>query len=196
MNKSSIIITLMGVDGSGKSTLISKIKKDYSKKFKVIKYLHLKPYLYLFDKRAVIKNPHKKKLNSNFLSIIKLFFWLIEYKFFYLIYSKKENQLIIFDRYVHDILVDPIRYQVSLSNKILKKIVNLFPEPDIWFVLNAKPKTIFKRKNELSIKEISRQNNLYKKIFKNINKAVLINTNLSVEKNMKTIIKKINLFTK
>ena len=82
----------MGVDGSGKSTLISKIKKDYSKKFKVIKYLHLKPYLYLFDKRTVIKNPHKKKLNSNFLSIIKLFFWLIEYKFFYLIYSKKENQ--------------------------------------------------------------------------------------------------------
>ncbi len=196
MNKSSIIITLIGVDGSGKSTLIDKIKKNYSKKFNTIKYLHLKPYLYLFDKRTVIKNPHKKKLNSNFFNIIKLLFWLVEYKIFYLIYSKKESQLIIFDRYVHDVLIDPIRYQISLSNKILKKIVNLFPEPDIWFILKAKPKTIFKRKNELSISEITRQNNLYTKIFQNKNKAVLINTNLSVEKNMKTIIKKINLFTK
>ena len=196
MNKSSIIITLMGVDGSGKSTLIDKIKKNYSKKFNAIKYLHLKPYLYLFDKRTVIKNPHKKKLNSNFFNIIKLLFWLVEYKIFYSIYSKKENQLIIFDRYVHDVLIDPIRYQISLSNKILKKIVNLFPEPDIWFILKAKPKTIFKRKNELSISEISRQNNLYTKIFQNKNKAVLINTNLSVKKNMKTIIKKINLITK
>ena len=51
----------MGVDGSGKSTLINKLIKSYSKKYKKIKYLHLRPYVFLIDKRTVVSDPHKNK---------------------------------------------------------------------------------------------------------------------------------------
>lgn len=57
------VISFMGVDGSGKSTLIKQIKKKFKKKIK-IKYLHLRPYIFLTDKRTVIKNPHIKKKKS------------------------------------------------------------------------------------------------------------------------------------
>ena len=62
------IISFMGVDGSGKSTLIQKLKKQFK-----IKYLHLRPYFFITDKRTIIKNPHKKKnLQSTFVSFLKL----------------------------------------------------------------------------------------------------------------------------
>ena len=103
--KDSVIVSFMGVDGSGKSTLIKKLKKKLKRNFKAIKYLHLRPYLILLDKSEVNKNPHKFEERSNFFSFIILFYWLIEYKIFFLFNKRKKNQLIIFDRYVHDILI-------------------------------------------------------------------------------------------
>ena len=89
--KSSIVISFMGVDGSGKSTLIKKIIKNFKKKFKVIKYLHLKPYFILLDKRTVNKNPHnQKKLRSNLLSLMIILIWLIQYKFFFFIIGTRK----------------------------------------------------------------------------------------------------------
>ena len=58
---SSIIVSFMGVDGSGKSTLIELLKKKLKNKFRKIKYIHLRPYLILLDKSTVQANPHKSK---------------------------------------------------------------------------------------------------------------------------------------
>ena len=41
-----------------------------------IKYLHLRPYLFLTDKRTVIKNPHnKKKLTAKPLTQKRIFYF-------------------------------------------------------------------------------------------------------------------------
>ena len=88
---STIIIAFMGVDGSGKSTLINKLCKKLSKKYNKIKYLHLRPYLFLTDKRTIIKNPHIQRTpNSKFLSLLKILLWLFMYKFFFTIMIKKK----------------------------------------------------------------------------------------------------------
>ena len=55
--KSRIIISLMGVDGSGKTTLSKKINKLFINS----KYLHLKPYIFFLDRRTVVKNPYALK---------------------------------------------------------------------------------------------------------------------------------------
>ena len=57
----SIVISFMGVDGSGKSTLIDLITKKFKNKYKNIKYIHLRPYLFLTDKSVTNANPHQKK---------------------------------------------------------------------------------------------------------------------------------------
>ena len=51
------IVSFMGVDGSGKTTL----SKHLNKLFNNSVYLHLKPYIIFPDRRTVITNPHKKK---------------------------------------------------------------------------------------------------------------------------------------
>jgi len=70
---SAFIISFMGVDGSGKTTLSKKLKKI----LKNSKYLHLKPYILLQDRRTVIKNPHKKKKSFYIVSLLKLLFFLV-----------------------------------------------------------------------------------------------------------------------
>ena len=74
----------MGVDGSGKTTIIRKLIKNLKKKFQKIKYLHLRPYFFLTDKRTIIKKPHNHKKNiSKFFSFFKIIMWLVIYRIFF-----------------------------------------------------------------------------------------------------------------
>ena len=189
---STIVISFMGVDGSGKSTLINLITKKFKKKFKKIKYVHLRPYLFLIDKSTTEKNPHyRKKPNTQFESLLKILMWLIIYRIFFFFKTRKNNQLIIFDRYAHDLLIDKIRYRFNLPDKITKFILSLFPEPHLWIILKAPIKLIEKRKKELSTNELKRQMKLYIN-FSNIKKnSLLLNTGKNITNNIALIKKKI-----
>ena len=89
---STRVISFMGVDGSGKSTLIKLIKKKFKNKIK-IKYLHLRPYIFLTDKRTVIKEPHiQKKKVSKLFSFSKLLIWLVIYRLFFFYNLKKKTR--------------------------------------------------------------------------------------------------------
>ena len=64
--KKPLVISFMGVDGSGKTTLSKKLKNT----LKQSKYLHLKPYILFQDRRRVVKKPHNQKnkcMNNVFL---------------------------------------------------------------------------------------------------------------------------------
>ncbi|MDB9760906.1 hypothetical protein OAB59_02960 [Pelagibacteraceae bacterium] len=168
---SPFIVSFMGVDGSGKTTLSKKIIKEFKKS----KYLHLKPYILLQDKRTVIKNPQMKKKSSSIVSLIRLLSWLISYKVFFL--KKRYNQIYIFDRYAHDILIDPFRYKHNLTKKLTKIILNFFPSPNLWIFLNPTLNIIKSRKSELSDNEVKRQSKEYSIFFKNKKNVLILNTN-------------------
>jgi thymidylate kinase len=191
-DRPTVIISFMGVDGTGKTSLIKLLNKKLKKKYKKIKYIHLRPYLFLFDKTVTNKNPHKKIImKSKFESLVIILLWLIIYKFFFLIKIKKKNQLIIFDRYAHDLLIDKTRYSFNLSNKLTEKILSFFPKPNLWIILKAQIKTIEKRKKELSTKELNRQMREYLSFSKKEINTIVLNTNNSIKKTILVILKKI-----
>ena len=188
---SSLVISFMGTDGSGKSTLIKKLTKRLKKNYRKIKYLHLRPYLFLTDSSVVNTNPHDQKLPlSQVGSLIKILTWLWMYYFFFLINLYKKNQLIIFDRYAHDLLIDKIRYRFNLPKKFTQFILNLFPKPNLWIVLKAPIKLIEKRKKELSINELKRQMNEYINFSKKQKNTLLVDTEKKIEKNILLIARK------
>ena len=192
---SSIIVSFMGVDGSGKSTLIELLRKKLKNKFRKIKYIHLRPYLILLDKSTVQANPHKsKKTWPILLNFFRILYWLIIYRFFFYLFGNNSNQLIIFDRYAHDLMIDPIRYKFNLPINITKFILNLFPNPNLWIVLNAPIKVLEKRKKELPTKELKKQIKSYLNFAKQRKNSIIVNTNNSVQSCLSLIIKKINRF--
>jgi thymidylate kinase len=192
---SSIIVSFMGVDGSGKSTLIELLRKKLKNKFRKIKYIHLRPYLILLDKSTVQANPHKsKKTWPILLNFFRILYWLIIYRFFFYLFGNNSNQLIIFDRYAHDLMIDPIRYKFNLPINITKFILDLFPNPNLWIVVNAPIKVLEKRKKELPTKELKRQIRTYLNFAKQRKNSIVVNTNNSVQSCLSLIIKKINRF--
>jgi thymidylate kinase len=187
------VIAFMGVDGSGKSTLIKGIKKKLKKKYQSIKYIHLRPYLFLTDKSTINKNPHnQKKIKSQFESFLKILFWLFMYKIFFFIKFKKKNQLIIFDRYAHDLLVDKKRYRFNLTKKLTKYILSFFPTPNLWIILTAPINKIEKRKKELSTSELKRQVKSYINFAKSKKNSLIVNTGKNIQSCISLIISKIN----
>ena len=192
----SIVISFMGVDGSGKSTLIELLRKKLKNKFKKIKYVHLRPYLILLDKSTVQANPHKtKKTWPILLNFIRILYWLIIYRLFFYLFANKPRQLIIFDRYADDLMIDPIRYKFNLPNRITKFILNFFPNPSLWIVLNAPIKVLEKRKKELPTKELKRQIRTYLNFAKQRKNSIVVNTNNSVQSSLSLIIKKLIALT-
>jgi thymidylate kinase len=184
--KKNFIISLIGVDGAGKTTLAKKLHKT----IKNSQYLHLKPYIIFKNYITVIKNPHREKKSSLIFSLIRLFSWLLSYKFFFFFNQKKK--FYIFDRYAHDILIDPLRYKHNLSPKLTKLILNFFPKPDLWVFANPLLKTIKHRKLELPVIELKRQIKDYTCFFKNKKNVLMLDTSVKKEKLIKQIVKKIN----
>ena len=188
--KNSLTISIMGVDGSGKTTLSKKLKK----KFKQSKYLHLRPYFIFKDLRRVVRNPHNQEKSMSTVSFLRLLFWLISYKIFF--YKNKNKKLYIFDRYVHDILIDSLRYKHNLSKLLTRFILSFFPEPDLWIFLKPSFKTIKKRKVEISDSEIRRQTKEYSNFFKNKKNVLILTSNNQSKILITTIKNKINFLYK
>jgi thymidylate kinase len=184
--KKKIIVSLMGVDGAGKTTLAKKLNKI----FKNSKYLHLKPYIIFKDRRTVIKNPHNQKKSSFILSLLRIFSWLVSYKIFF--YQNKRKRIYFFDRYAHDLLIDPLRYKHSLTQGLTKIILIFFPKPDLWIFLKPSLKIIKSRKNELPISELRRQIKSYTKFFKSQKNVLNLKNNVQKKKLVKEITKKIS----
>ena len=191
MNKNfPLIISFMGVDGSGKTTLAKKTKKL----FKHSRYLHLKPYIVFQDRRTTVRNPHNYKKSLFIVSLLRIFSWLISYKIFF-IKNKKKN-IYIFDRYAHDILIDPLRYRHNLSKNLTKLILGFFPDPDLWIFLKPTLRVLKSRKSELSESELKRQSKDYSIFFKNKKNVLILDTNkknkisiIKIKKTILTIIK-------
>ena len=183
--KKKIIISLLGVDGSGKTTLAKKLNKI----FKNSKYLHLKPYILFQDRRTVIKKPQNQKKSFFLFSLLRLLSWLISYKVFF--YQNKSKKFYIFDRYAHDILVDPLRYKHGLHQGLTKFILYFFPKPNLWIFMNPSIKTVKIRKSELADNEIKRQIRDYLLFFKSQKNVLMLKSNIQKKKLVKIITKKL-----
>lgn len=193
-------ISFLGLDGSGKSSLINNISKGIGERIYNVRKEHLKPSLFTGQAGKKVARPHLMKPRNNFISIIKLFYWIYAYNYKNYNHRLGETTLILWDRYIDDISIDPLRYRLNLKRKTYDFFINLVPKPECTFIVDVPAKLAFKRKRELTVSIL---NDLRKKYLekgkKNKNTFVIDNSkNLNdvTKKTIKIITKVLNQKTK
>lgn len=156
-------IVVLGPDGAGKSSVINGILGKLNQGGRVVKMRHLKPrpaFPMRGDPATINPDPHGKPPRSALTSVAKIILWLMEEWYANLFQDKKE-ELLICDRYYHDLLVDPIRYRYGGPLWIARLAGKLIPQPMLWVLLDAPTEVLQARKQEVSLEETARQRQAY-----------------------------------
>lgn len=180
LKPTGIIIAFLGPDGSGKTTAINGLINNLKPIFLKYNIYHLYPKKIRNSKPTVI--PHSMKPRGLVGSLIKLIYFFLLYSFGFItkVYPNKlKSSLVIFDRYYHDLIIDPIRYRNGAGDFLTRLVSYFIPKPDIWFLLDANPKNIHSRKAEVSFEETSRQVIEYKNLMSQFNNGYIIDANQS-----------------
>jgi thymidylate kinase len=91
------------------------------------------------------------------------------------------STLVIFDRYFHDLLADPVRYRYGGSLNLARLLGRTLTQPDLVFILDAPAEVLQSRKQEVSLAESDRQRTAYQSLATEFNNPHIINTNQPVE---------------
>lgn len=184
-------VVFLGVDGSGKSTLISTL----CEKLDNCTIFHFSPTTKYNKSKSRVIEPHSKKKYSKLVSIIKLVYLIINaiYGYIFFIKRKVKKNHILGDRYFYDIFFDQKRYRLNLPLFLNKLIFKIFPRPDIVFVCIGDPKIISSRKKEISLVEIKKQQSNLRNVSHHQKNWILLDTTkYSVPELITIIMKYIN----
>lgn len=166
-NYKGIMIAFLGTDGSGKSSIINRLPEVLERSFDQtqIRYYHSRPRLLAGRDKdgssaGSVTDPHGKKPYGRLLSLIKFLYLNMDYILGYWLSVKLclgKTQLVVFDRYYYDYLLDKYRYRLKLNDHIIQGCRHLIPKPDITFLLVGDPEVLYLRKKELPLTEVEQQ---------------------------------------
>lgn len=179
--KKGFIITLSGVDGVGKSTIVKNVQQQLQQKYrKEVILMRHRPGILPILSTAIYGSRSKaekvagdtiprKGTNRNLLSsILRFSYYYTDYMlgqtyiyFKYIIRGK----IVLYDRYYFDFIVDSERSNIRLNKGIIKKLYAFVYKPKLNILLWADPASVYSRKKELEPDTIFSLTNDYKKLF-------------------------------
>jgi thymidylate kinase len=177
MNVRTKIVSFLGPDGAGKTTIMALVEHELTAREVDFAHYYFAPG-YLKRYRAsgiptVNTNPHAGRQYNSGLVLLKICLMLFEFNMG-VPKVKRQNKLVLFDRFIHDLLVDPRRYRLNRLRWWMRVLLKLAPSPDLMVIITAPAKIIQSRKQEVSLKETERQVLTYKSIANQFSRFLLI----------------------
>ena len=146
-----LFVVVLGPDGVGKSTLIEHLTQYLLPPFRRHRVFHARPML-LWRRKDAGTGHRPPRQTSAFPSCSRLqncFALLPDYWFGYLVFTRPlfaRSGLIVFDRYFHHLLVDPIRYLYGGPMWLPRFLARFVTPPELLFLfLDAREEVILSR---------------------------------------------------
>ena len=170
--------------------MVGRLIEALSPCFRRERMFHYRPMVIAPQKETgvPVTDPHDVPPRGMLGSIVALFGVLLDYWLGFAFALRPflvRSGLIVFDRYYHDLLVDPIRYRYGGPMWLAKFLGRLIPPPDLLFlVLDAGDEVILSRKREVSPGELRRQREGYRQFTLGAKRATMINTDRGIEQTL------------
>jgi thymidylate kinase len=175
MNQLPKTVVFLGPDGAGKTTLLNLVEDGLqSREIDFERYYFAPGYLKRYRPSGtptVNTNPHEGRQYGAGLVLLKVLLMLFEFNMG-LPKVKRRNTLVLFDRFIHDLLVDPQRYRMGRVRWWMRVLLNLAPRPDLVVIITAPPEVIQARKQEVPPEETARQVAAYRQAARLFPRAV------------------------
>lgn len=179
-----LVIAVLGPDGSGKSTVLEHLEAELAQAFRRVRRFHLRPHFGRKGEGVVVTDPHAQPPRGWSMSTLKVLLFTIDYLWGWACSiwpARVRSTLVLFDRYFHDMTVDPARYRLTPSFAGPRHALPIIPTPDLWLVLTASPATLIARKGELTMDSAAKLVRSYESLAASLPRAVLISTEQALD---------------
>ena len=164
-----LVVALLGPDGSGKSTALERIAPTLAPLFRRVELHHFRPDPFGLGLPAAPGSgkPPRHAPGWSLVSLAKLAYYLFDYWVGYAwnVWPRSvRTGLVVFDRYFHDLAIDPVRLRHRGPMALARKLERLIPGPDLFILMHAPTSTMQARKQEVPPAETERQRAEYLKL--------------------------------
>ena len=214
--KPSITVSFVGADGTGKTTHARRLVDNFKRRGYLGAYIwskgsfHFsKPFMSLATSLLVSSSSTKSyeelsnirgervrtnRLFGKMLTVLLVFEHLIQIRS-KLFLRRLSNNAVIFDRYLHDTIVDSLLYYGqgydSFFSKSLLSLVDWFvPRPDLIILLRSNPQTISRRRPEENPEAIGLKSRIYELWSRRWGACVLDTEQGTIEQNHSRLLEK------
>lgn len=185
--KKGLLICFTGTDGTGKTTLAKSLEKSIKNSGISCKYIWggwrgfesflFKPIANIIRKKRSSEEKSitmPMPIQNNFLFSYAAWFDYFLRVFPNLLISLCRYDLVILDRYVYDVAIGSSINTKKDSEKLLRRFFNIFPKPDITFLIDIPEEIAYTRKDDIpSVEYLYQQKRIYLKLLKKDDAKIL-----------------------
>jgi thymidylate kinase len=199
LQPTGLCVAVMGPDGAGKSTLIRRLGVDAGAAFRASRSFHLRPGVLASRGSEDPSRPHERRPYGRLVSVLKMAYLVLDYSLGFLFRVRPalvRSSLVLFDRYIDDVEVDPLRYRFAKPRWALRAARWLVPRPDLHFILDVPVDRLLARKGELPASELVRQRSAYLRLAAALPNSFVLDGSLSAEEVARTAVESLVLSMK
>ncbi len=173
MHPTGLTVVVAGPEGSGKSTLAEALPRSCEGPFRRSLHIHWRPGV-LPSLGTIVgggagdpSDPHGRPAHSMWGSRAVLVYYWMDFllgSWLRVLPIRARSGLVVVERGWWDIAVDPRRYRMRVSPRMVAALGRLLPSPDLVLTLEAPVETLSERKGELPAPEAQRQMDAWRRI--------------------------------